>query len=482
MKIIHTSVEEMAMRRLLIGFEGENQRATVRIDCASVFAEYPNATPALIVKPMFASAYPVVVERDGDYVDWLITNQILSFSGDGEIQLVFYAGDAICKSCVGKIFVRRSLKVSGSTPGPVAQWVDDANRKLAEVDAAIASIPDPGEGTPAGGLRGQVLAKASDTDHDVEWINVAPVIKDYTRGDIATIIDGADGYPVDNLWILINPVQEGEGNPSPDNIRPIHGWNAVKVTRTGKNLFFRKYDNAALDESGRIVDSEDSYCMVGEVKAGTEYYMSKNGAPIAYHTSIPEKNGDPAHNGYRDNSAKTFIPAIDGYVVVEFPSWISDPAMGTTQSLNIDTDVMPGDISYPFYEGETYTITFPEEAGTVYGGVLNVTDGILYVTHAVIESYNGEPLPTTQWMSDRDVNTYVEGEGPSIGAQVVYHLETPISYRLTPTQITTLLGVNNVWADAGSVNNMVYCADTKLYIDQKIKEAVKKLNPTPEPN
>ena len=458
MKIIHTSVEEMAMRRLLIGFEGENQRATVRIDCASVFAEYPSATPALIVKPMFASAFPVVVERDGDDVDWLITNQILSFSGDGEIQLVFYEGDAICRSCVGKIFVRRSLKVSGSTPGPVAQWVDDANRKLAEVDAAIARIDgmNPGGGTPA-------------------------MIKDYTRGDIATIIDGADGYPVDDLWILINPVQEGEDNPSPDNIRPIRGWDAVKVTRTGKNLFFRRYDNAALDESGRIVDSEDSYCMVGEVKAGTEYYISKNGAPIAYHTTIPEKNGDPAHNEYRDNSGKTFIPAIDGYAVVEFPSWISDPTMGTSQSRNDATDLTPGDYSYQSYEGETYTIPFPEEAGTVYGGVLNVTEGILYVTHAAIESYNGEPLPTTEWISDRDINTYVEGEGPSIGAQVVYHLETPISYRLTPTQITTLLGVNNVWADAGSVNSMVYCADTKLYIDQKIKEAIKKLNPTPTP-
>lgn len=478
MKIIHTSVEEMAMRRLLIGFEGENQRATVRIDCASVFAEYPNATPALIVKPMFASAFPVVVERNGDYVDWLITSAVLSFSCDGEIQLVFYEGDAICKSCVGKIIVRRSLKVSGSTPGPVAQWVDDANRKLAEVDAAIASIPDPGDGTPAGGLRGQVLAKSSDADHDVEWMNVAPVIKNYTRDNVATIIDGADGYPVDNLDILITPVQEGEDDPSPDNIRPIRGWNAVTVTRAGKNLFFRRYDNAALDESGRIVDSEDSYCMVGEVKAGTEYYINKNSAPIAYHTTIPEKNGDPAYNGYSSDSAKTFTPAIDGYAVVEYPSWISDPTMGTSQSRNIDTDATPGDYSYQSYEGETYTITFPE---TVYGGLLNVTDGILYVTHAAIESYNGEPLPTTEWKSDRDINTYVEGEGPSIGAQVVYHLETPISYRLTPTQITTLLGVNNVWANAGSVNNMVYCADTKLYIDKKIKEAVKKLDPTPTP-
>lgn len=137
MKIIHASVEELAAKRLLIGFEGENQRATVRIDCASVFAEYPNATPALIVKPLFADAYPVVVDRDGTDVVWLITSEILSFTGDGEIQLVFYQDQIICKSAIAKIRVCRSLQVTGDMPDPVAQWVDDANRKLAEVDEQI---------------------------------------------------------------------------------------------------------------------------------------------------------------------------------------------------------------------------------------------------------------------------------------------------------------------------------------------------------
>lgn len=30
---------------------------------------------------------------------------------------------------------------------------------------------DPGEGVPAGGSTGQVLAKASATDHDTEWVD-----------------------------------------------------------------------------------------------------------------------------------------------------------------------------------------------------------------------------------------------------------------------------------------------------------------------
>lgn len=142
MKIIETTFERLPRERLVIGFEGENLRATVRIDCASIFAEYPNATPALIVKPLFADAYPVVVDRDGTDVVWLITSEILSFTGDGEIQLVFYKNEVICKSAIAKIRVCRSLQVTGDMPDPVAQWVDDANEKLAEVDATIVSIDE----------------------------------------------------------------------------------------------------------------------------------------------------------------------------------------------------------------------------------------------------------------------------------------------------------------------------------------------------
>ena len=140
MKIVETTFERLPRERLEIGFKGENLRATVRIDCASVFAEYPNATPSLTVKPLFADAYPVVVDRNGTDVDWLITSEILSFSGDGEIQLVFYKDEVICKSAVSKIRVCRSLQVTGEKPDPIARWEDAANRKLAEVDAQIVEL------------------------------------------------------------------------------------------------------------------------------------------------------------------------------------------------------------------------------------------------------------------------------------------------------------------------------------------------------
>ena len=54
---------------------------------------------------------------------------------------------------------------------------------------------------------------------------------------------------------------------------------------------------------------------------------------------------------------------------------------------------------------------------------------------------------------------------------VVYGLATPLTYQLTPTQVSTLLGENNVWSDAGTVA-VTYRADTGLYIDKMIANAM----------
>ena len=96
----------------------------------------------------------------------------------------------------------------------------------------------------------------------------------------------------------------------------------------------------------------------------------------------------------------------------------------------------------------TRTIDWQVIAGTVYGGTLDMTNGVLTVDRANIASYSGEALPG-EWISDRDV--YAPGTTPTIGAQVVYPLATPITIPLTATEISTLQGENNVWADSGDV-------------------------------
>ena len=79
------------------------------------------------------------------------------------------------------------------------------------------------------------------------------------------------------------------------------------------------------------------------------------------------------------------------------------------------------------------------------------------VTDANIASYSGQSLPST-WISDRDV--YSAGGTPTTGAQVVYKLATPLTYQLTPEQVFSLLGENNIFSDTGDID-LTYIVNTK---------------------
>lgn len=163
-------------------------------------------------------------------------------------------------------------------------------------------------------------------------------------------------------------------------------------------------------------------------------------------------------------------------------------------------------------DGQTYDIAFPTEAGTVYGGTLDVTTGALTVDRVILtkntaDMNNGEKVPgwrqagiaeligtgynnmfnatmnigTKYNANTRNGNnilfldplvygkTQTEWQALAIDVQIVVSLATPITYQLTPQEVDTLLGVNNVWADTGDTT-AEYVADTKKYIDKKLAE------------
>ena len=100
----------------------------------------------------------------------------------------------------------------------------------------------------------------------------------------------------------------------------------------------------------------------------------------------------------------------------------------------------------------------------IFGGTLDLVSGVLTVTHGYIASYNGETLPST-WISDRDV--YASGTTPTTGAQVVYELAEPQTYQLTPQQIQTLVGQNNVWSEQGDVELSYHIPITNLLVKRQ---------------
>ena len=71
--------------------------------------------------------------------------------------------------------------------------------------------------------------------------------------------------------------------------------------------------------------------------------------------------------------------------------------------------------------------------------------------------------------------TAAEFKAAMAGVQFLCMLKTPIEHILTPTEVKTILGENNIWADCGD-STVEYRADTKLYIDKKIAALAAAMN------
>lgn len=271
--------------------------------------------------------------------------------------------------------------------------------------------------------------------------------------DVASFVSQVTAH-IKKLTVGIEPVQAGSGNPSPDNVRPITGWTGAKVTRCGKNLFPNAGDVTAIPDrrffysqpiilKGQTVTlSASSVEFGGEDKASVVMLLNKNNGGVTHISFTVTENG----------GSWTATEDIYGLDFISTSQPITSPGVRTIYR-NVQLELGSTATDYEPYTGETYSVEFPSQAGTVYGGTLDLTAGTLTVDRAMIASYAGEALPSG-WISDRDV--YAAGTAPTTGAQVVYELSSPATYQLTPTEITTLLGENNVWADTGEIVRIKY--------------------------
>lgn len=158
---------------------------------------------------------------------------------------------------------------------------------------------------------------------------------------------------------------------------------------------------------------------------------------------------------------------------------------------------------------ETYEITLGQ---TVYGGKLNVTTGELTVDRAYYKYTNinttsgtaitdgwrcnfgcpSDDINRGKWSVQTDavpkfsmistvskgysandytvvlpnsVTSKADADAMLEGLEIVYKLATPTTISLTPTQVNSLLGNNNIWADSGDVD-VVYIRNLNLFLNQ----------------
>ena len=302
------------------------------------------------------------------------------------------------------------------------------------------------------GIDDAVIATNSTWSSRMVVDSLAPAFSE--TGSVVTCNPVA-GYPL-SIQAQIVPVQEGSGDPSPDNVRPISGKNSASISICGVNLWDNNLDSDIVEQ----YPSGNGYlaCPI-KLKPNTNYvlYIPENNRTTANITFTTQniQNNSPKDEFYINLSGtdnyiqgyKKFLTGSNGYAYINVNAntfgqyW--DRLINTVPNVMIYEGA--DEIPYEPHHGQTITIPFGQ---TIYGGTLDVVTGMLTVTQAEIASYNGEDLPGG-WISDRDM--YGPGAAPTIGAQVVYELAEPQIIQLTPQEILALSGVNTIYADTGNV-------------------------------
>lgn len=292
-----------------------------------------------------------------------------------------------------------------------------------------------------------------------EYVDKVSIIYNTASGAIASFDDGADGMPLKELAVNIEPVQAA-GTPTPGTPLPISGWTGCNVTRAGKNLLdIDSVTSGAVDpDTGEVIpNTSNKVTPLIKCEPNTTYVLSgfSNGVRPRYYKSSVEyiREASSVTSSTFTTPAYCYFMRIQG----ANSAW--------RNAVNPQLELGSTATGYEPYVGTTLPITFPTEAGTVYGGTLTINeDGTGELRkRPYYASYNGETL-VGPWLSSMDV--YAEDATPTIGAQMVDLGGEETVYQLTDLQvIDTLLGTNSIWADCGDVE-VTYHADTKLFVEK----------------
>lgn len=335
------------------------------------------------------------------------------------------------------------------------------------------------------------------------------------------------GYPL-GCKVSWEPTQEGTGDPSPENVRPIKGRDSVTVTRCGENLLNpslfqnNKYQNFNAATNYYGISNSSDYWISGiqPCSPNTTYRFNKNVEGGCFYDEKKNVIGTVGS----DFTFKT--PAKCAYYCVNFSSGSTPygtPVIATASKSTAPTTYAP-------YIGQTATLTLPE---TIYGGTVDAVTGeglgmwkLLtldgtepwnavgsgdtlyfqctsisigtralsrddYCTTFPIASVSGSNTVQgvngwktslyLRWSTFADVaalKSYLAAQyAAGTPVQVCYKLETPTPFTATGAQpILALSGVNTVLTDADSATVIGRADPIKRIID--LEDAVASMTTT----
>ena len=245
-------------------------------------------------------------------------------------------------------------------------------------------------------------------------------------GNPATFSD-ALAANLKEISVTITPTQSGSGDPSPSNVRPITGVTSVTVTRTGTGgansqsvtVSLVDGDNQTLSVCGGTLDAATGILTVTHKVVTLSSSVSFN------------------------KSGRTDLP--DGFYAFYTNAYVSNYIFSDAAFSGGDRNPN-GVIMYSNYYpiGDTSYSSLSSKTGFAIG----IGQSGNYSNIGIMTDAASTTTAFYQWLN---------AQAPPI--QIAYPLATPVTYSLTPAQLSALSGYNAVSADAGNVS-VTYRADT----------------------
>ena len=396
-------------------------------------------------------------------------------------------------------------------------------------------IPEGEQGVPGEVTLAQLMTRAP------------VIIETVEGGSIVTAPDGADSMPIKNLVVGFIPKQSG--TPTPDNHCAISGWTGLNVVRAGKNLYsilleddvwgqgFNGGSTEKVSDGLKVNMAAQLYSgSYSQTALSTIRLLSRLTGTATYSVEVKCSTSKEIHLGFNGYGKRKVNLTTDWQRIVftadfngnetSFQIYNADANACTVWLRNFQFEFGSVATDYKTYEGTTFPVSWVTEAGTVYGGRVNIITGELigewaeitlpdsgYVIRTsgtgtgVYVAFNPRISGSLVRMAynENKVGVYAEaakgitraarGQAWEIyvsnetnlamfvpadatsesvaaaigGTKAVIQLETPVTYQLTPAEVATLLGINNISVADSQAISAEYCADTKMYIDRLTK-------------
>ena len=290
-------------------------------------------------------------------------------------------------------------------------------------------------------------------------------------------------------------------------ICPITGWTGCEVDVSGVNVWDEEWELGGIDAStglpyadNNLIRSKNFSPIVGN----SDYCFVTNGNTFVVHWYDSNENQISYNQRFTPTTPSILTaPQNAKYLKIRMGS-----AYGTTYKNDVSVNYPSTDTSYHAYNGTTYPVSWQDDAGTVYGGTVALVTGVLTVTNGYVDLgtltydyasgvfisyvsvvdlhtkerggyalssiYQQSPSASASSMADYSVQI-TGGLGDSNfwikdsrftsasdfktamnGVQLVYELATPIEISLTPQQMQTLSGQNNIWSNTNGGMFLVY--------------------------